>query len=146
MSQPVVRADLVVRPPRQKLWEILTDFAAYPDWNPLVREVRGEAVSGRSLNISLAGFGPRGESLWPHVLASRRPRELRFLLRLLPLGFLNADWRVVLVREHQGGTRLCQRIRFSGWLARWLAPRLVRTLQPAVEAMNEALRKRVEAD
>ena len=26
----------------ERVWEVLTDFAAFPDWNPLVLRVEGE--------------------------------------------------------------------------------------------------------
>ncbi|WP_417068979.1 SRPBCC family protein [Niveibacterium terrae] len=146
MSWVVARSELVVSASRQRIWEVLTDFPAYPDWNPLLREVHGEAERGRSLNVRLAGFGHRGRNLWPDVRSANRGRELCLALTILPAGLLDANWRVVLIREEGGQCRIAQRIRCSGWLSRWYAPRLARTLTPALAAMNEALRRRAEAD
>lgn len=146
MSWVVARSELVVRASRRRIWEVLTDFPAYPDWNPLLREVHGEAQGGRSLNVRLAGFGHRGRNLWPDVLSANRERELCLALAILPAGLLDANWRVALIREAGGHCRIAQRVRCSGWLARWYAPRLARTLKPALAAMNEALRLRAEAD
>lgn len=37
-----------------QVWAVLTDFAAYPEWNPFVRRIDGKAEAGASLCIRLA--------------------------------------------------------------------------------------------
>lgn len=38
----------------ERVWAVLTDFAAYPEWNPFVRRINGKAEAGASLCIRLA--------------------------------------------------------------------------------------------
>lgn len=35
-------------------WRVLTDFAAYPQWNPLMRSVKGKPEKGASLGLRVA--------------------------------------------------------------------------------------------
>ena len=32
----------------EKVWQVLTDFAHFPDWNPFIREIIGTVMEGSS--------------------------------------------------------------------------------------------------
>ncbi|WP_374511145.1 SRPBCC family protein [Niveibacterium sp.] len=140
-----LRTTVDIQAPPNQVWTILTDFAAYPEWNPFIREVRGEPIAGRSLNISVF-CGPKAQrrNFWPRVLLSEAPRELRWQGRLLMSGLLNGEHRFKLVQRSDGTTRLVHSECFTGMLVPFFRARLEREARPGFEAMNAALKSRAE--
>lgn len=56
-----VGCETTLAAPRDRVWEVLTDFAAYPEWNPFLRRVRAEARVGSPLTA--VGRLPTGISI-----------------------------------------------------------------------------------
>ena len=38
-----LRSEIEIEAPTERVWGVLTDFAAYPEWNPFIRRVSGRA-------------------------------------------------------------------------------------------------------
>ena len=62
---------------------MLTDFASYPDWNPLVRELNGKPKVGKRVTILSQPPGARGIAFAPLVLIWSPPTELRWRSTLI---------------------------------------------------------------
>src|SRR4029450_13975460 len=54
-----ISATIDIDAPPERVWEVLVDFSAYPEWNPFMREVRGRAEAGARLGVRLGGAGGR---------------------------------------------------------------------------------------
>jgi uncharacterized protein YndB with AHSA1/START domain len=39
-------SEVEVDAPAERVWHLLTDFAAYPGWNPFIRQASGELRGG----------------------------------------------------------------------------------------------------
>lgn len=50
-----VRIETEMRAYPEEVWEMLMDFAAYPDWNPYIRSIDGFAQKGKRLHIVIDG-------------------------------------------------------------------------------------------
>jgi hypothetical protein len=74
-----------------RIWEILTDFDSYSEWNPFVRNISGQAVRGTQLEVRIEPPGGRGMSFKPTVLEAEPERELRWLGRLLVPGIFDGE-------------------------------------------------------
>lgn len=48
---------ITIRRPRKAVWEALTDFAAYPDWNPLVGRLTGDFRTGGTITTYIKPLG-----------------------------------------------------------------------------------------
>src|SRR5690606_24158209 len=51
------------------VWSVLTDFAAYPAWSPIVQDVRGTPTVGSRLAVRIVGPTARTVSVRPTVVA-----------------------------------------------------------------------------
>ncbi|MGB3294447.1 MAG: SRPBCC domain-containing protein [Phormidesmis sp.] len=52
-------AEILINAPQQVVWEQVTDFEAYPDWNPFVPEAHAEFTVGKKIRFleDLKQFG-----------------------------------------------------------------------------------------
>jgi hypothetical protein len=128
----------------ERVWHVLTDFAAYREWNPFITSVRGTAEPGSRLTVRMQPVGARAVTLAPRVLEAVRGRRLRWLGRVGLPGIFDAEHDFSLESRGDGGTRLRQTEQFRGLLVPLLARSLDRHTRPAFVAMNEALKRRAE--
>jgi hypothetical protein len=124
------------------VWNVLTDFAAYPDWNPLLTEASGVPEEGERLRIRVEPPGLPAQTFEPRVLTAEPGERLVWKGRLLVPGLFDGRHEFV-VEPTDEGVRFVQRETFSGLLR----PLLLRPrkLERGFDAMNAALKARVEA-
>ncbi|MGA4727309.1 SRPBCC family protein [Micromonospora taraxaci] len=128
----------------QAVWEVLTDFAAYPDWNPFMRRIEGVPRVGSKLVVHLSPPGGRGMTFKPTVLAANPGQELRWLGKLGVGGLFDGEHSFVLTANADGTTHLVHGERFSGLLVALLKGTLKNT-HAGFGAFNDALKQRVES-
>jgi hypothetical protein len=61
---------------KDAVWDVLTDFASYDEWNPMMR-IQGAPEVGTKLLVHLTGKNGGGMSFKPKVLAATPGKELR---------------------------------------------------------------------
>lgn len=138
-----IHTEIEIAAPPARVWEVLTDFAAYPAWNPLIVEAGGAARAGERLRIRVRIPGYPPTTFRPTVLAVELPRELRWRGRLLLPGLFDGEHLFRLEPLEGGRTRLVQAERFRGVLVPFFRKMLAAT-ERGFEAMNRALRERAE--
>jgi hypothetical protein len=126
-----------------KVWEVLADTDAYPEWNPFMTRLVGNLHEGERVAISIVA-GTRTTTFRPTIRSVDPPRMLRWLGRLGIPGLFDGDHEFLLVPTDDGGTRFTQRERFSGLLVP-LVRKLLDDTDRGFAAMNEALSTRVTA-
>ena len=127
------------------VWAVLTGFDAYPEWNPAIPEVVGEARVGAPLDVIIEWPGLRRNRYRLEVTGVRPLRELRWLGRFGMAGLMDGDHRFVIEACADGGVRLVQAEDFSGLLIPLFAPWLRRNVLRGFEAVNAAVKRRAEA-
>lgn len=137
----VARTVEIAAPPAE-VWATLTDFTAYPSWNPFLRRLEGTARTGDRLTVEIQPSGGTAMTFRPTVLAAEPGRELRWLGRVLVPGLLDGEHAFTL-EPIPGGTRLTQSERFSGVLVPLVGSAI--DVGDDFARMNAALRDRVEA-
>lgn len=144
MAAHVIATDIEIDASPARVWQALTDFARYPEWNPLVRSVAGTLREGARLRICVQAPGRRPMRFRPLVLVCEPERELRWRGRLLVPGLFDGE-HYFRIHERPGNrVRVEHGEEFRGLLVGPLTRSLDRDLRRGFEAMNAALRARVE--
>ena len=139
-----LHTEISIQATPQRVWEILTDFAAYPAWNPFIPRISGPATVGSRLDVQLQPPGGRGMSMRPTVLAVTPSRELRWLGHLGVPGLFDGEHRFRIEPLETDRVRFIQEERFTGLLASLVMRFIEHGTRQGFEAMNQALKARAE--
>lgn len=133
-------AEAVVEAPPEKVWEVLTDTAAYPEWNPVFVKVDGTYAEGATVKNSV--MFPDGDAvdMDAKVEAVVPNRELR-QSGGVPL-MLTFDHKWIL-EPVNGGTKIIQHEVDRGfylwfWDSDWVEPAYQRTVDALIARVLEA--------
>ncbi|SNZ02470.1 hypothetical protein SAMN06269185_0030 [Natronoarchaeum philippinense] len=129
------------------VWNVLTDFESYVEWNSFMPRVSGEARAGSRLDLKIDPPGAREYTSTPKITAVEESRRLVWLGRV---GFPHLfDERHTFYLEPigddkpiDGATRFRHHVVFGGVLV----PLLLRedAVRRGVDEMSVALKRRVE--
>jgi hypothetical protein len=139
-----ISTEIEIRAPAAQVWAVLTDLPAYAQWNPLIRRAGGALHEGAQLQLFISTPGLASRKVGVEVLRIEPERELRWLGRLWLPRLLDGDHAFVIEPLDASRVRVVQRERFSGVLVPFVAPWLVPKMTVGFEAMNRALKQRVE--
>jgi len=128
----------------ETVWHVLTDFAAYEEWNPRTR-ISGTAAAGERLVVAPGPEAGRMPTFKPTLLQADPPRELRWLGHLYVRGLFDGEHAFTIEDLGAGRARLVQFETFSGVLARPLLRLFGEDTEQGFEAVNAALKARAEA-
>jgi hypothetical protein len=131
--------------PAERVWELLTDFASYPEWNPFIHHISGLLAPGERVQVRLEPPGGRAMTFKPKVLNAEPDRELRWLGHLLVPGLFDGEHSFTIEPLDVNRVRFIQRETFKGLLVPLFARSLETNTQRGFEEMNRALKERAEA-
>jgi hypothetical protein len=139
-----IRSAIEIRAPIDTVWRVLTDFGAYPEWNPHIRRVIGTAKQGGRLAIHSQPPGGRAIVMRPRVIIWAPPNELRWRSTFLNRRLFSGEHGFKLEPTDANRVRFVQDETFSGLLVPLYSRlRLPRT-RHGFHDTNEALRDRAE--
>lgn len=142
MRELITRIEIAAPPGR--IWEILTDFASYTHWNPLLTRIEGDLEVGGRLQVRFRLPGGGGMTLRTRIKAVGPERELRWVGSVVIPGIFDGEHIFQLEPVGDDKTRFTQAERFSGVLVPLFGSFIGRTRR-GFEAMNQALKARAEA-
>ena len=137
-----ISASIDIAAAPERVWAVLADLHAYPEWNPFIRSASGQLAVGARLTLWLVPAEGRAMTFRPTVLAARPGELLRWIGRLIVPGIFDGTHQFAL--EDLGGrTRLIQSETFRGLLVPFTGKTIART-EADFHALNRALKERAE--
>ena len=124
---------------REKVWEILTDYEKYPEWNPFVKSLTGVVKVGNRIEIKLPGM-----KFKPVVLTLDKNTEFKWLGHFLFKELFDGEHRFHLSDDGNGVTHLGHSESFKGILVKPLLRSIGKSTKQGFEEMNGALKLRAE--
>lgn len=137
-----VSVQRVIDAPRDRVWAVLTDFAAYEDWNPYVTSASGDVREDAELRLRLEPPGGEIEDVTVKVLTARFERKLRWEDRLVVPGLRDEEVTFRVLKLSSSRVRLFEDLRVEGLFSPFA------DLGPStrgLELMAAALERRAEA-
>lgn len=138
-----IRTEVDVAAPIADVWRVVADLAAYEAWNPFLTRFDAEPRVGAKGRLTAAMAGRKPRSTPVTILAADEPRVLGWRGQLLA-PWLFAGTHFIELAPAAGGTRVINREEFRGILAPLLLRALGASFPAGYEAMNAALKRRVE--
>lgn len=140
-----LRTEIEIAAPAAVVWEVLCDFDDYGEWNPFMCEAVGICAEGERLTIRAGPIRGKHHTFRPRVLEAESGRRLRWVGHLAMPGLFDGEHIFEIEPVGDSTVRLVQRERFRGALVPVLLPLVEPDAIRGFEAMNTALRERVEA-
>ncbi len=141
-----LETEILIKAWPEQVWEVLTDFRRYPEWNPFIREAEGDIRPGGRLRVRIHPPGARPMTFRPVVQVARPGEELRWHGRLLLPGLFDGEHVFRVEPTDDGRVRFTQSERFRGVLVPLFPRSLYANTLRGFEAMNLALKDRVEGN
>lgn len=138
-----LNTETLINAPLHRVWQILLDFAAYPQWNPFITHISGDIQTGGRLYITVQPVGGKAMSFSPRVLTADKP-ELRWRGKFLLPGLFDGEHFFRLDDLGNGQTKLVHGEHFSGLLVGLFSRSLDHGTLAGFEKMNLALKQRSE--
>lgn len=138
-----LKTEIIINAPAGRVWQVLTQFDNYPNWNPFIQSVEGKPIEGTTLKNSLQLQG----KTWvftPRITALQEERQLEWLGKM-PLGMFNGNHYFLLEKLGEHQTRLLHGERFSGWLSSLMLKKIGEDTLKGFQLMNKALKEEAEA-
>ncbi|WP_223291021.1 SRPBCC domain-containing protein [Streptomyces avicenniae] len=139
-------ASIEIQASPEEVWRVLTDFSAYPEWNPFMTSAQVTSPGGlkEGARLRIVMHDASGDTTFtPEVLTADPGRELRWLGRMGPGWIADGEHRFTIEEIAPGRVRVTQVERFTGVAVPFATGMLERDTLPQFHAMNQALAQRV---
>lgn len=142
-----VRTTLDIDAPLEKVWEVLSDFSSYGEWNPFIRRIDAKLEAGTNVDFKADMGKGRTMNIQAKMLRVQPPTGFRWRgPRSKPVGALfRGEHYFELERIDDKRTRFVHGEYFAGAIPTLASGWLRKTMVPVYERVNEALKKRVES-
>ncbi len=139
-----IKAEIEIEASAVRVWDVLTDFEAYPEWNPFLRKISGDTKAGGKLRVFIQPPGSRGFAFRPRLLDFETRSKIRWFGHLFVPGLVDGEHTLAIEEIEGGRVRFRQQEKFTGLFLPLLSRTLAATSQ-GFEAMNRALKERAES-
>jgi hypothetical protein len=128
----------------ERVWEVLTDFDSYSEWNPFIRSISGPLREGARLEVYLSLGNGKPYRFTPRVTLIEEGRKLAWFGRtIVPRLFDGEHWFEVLP-DNQGQCRFLHGELMTGLLSAPLWQLIGDKIERRFVEMNRAIKLRSE--
>lgn len=145
MNNHQLQTEIEIKASPARVWAILADFAAYPEWNPFIKRIHGVLEKGARLEVLIQPSNQKGMTFRPSILVAEAEREFRWRGHFLLPGIFDGEHHFLIQPLEDGRVIFRQGEEFRGVLVPLFRGSLDRETKQGFEEMNLALKIRAEA-
>ncbi len=127
----------------EEIWNILTNFDNYPNWNPFMKQINGELQEGSKIQVTIKPYNSGSIVYKPRILELKPEEKIKWLgITGIPHLF-DGEHSLILKKIDENKVLFIQKEKFTGILVPILTG-LLRNTEISFKMMDEALKKEVE--
>lgn len=138
----VIDKSLEINAPAELVWEVITDFASYREWNPFLTDCKSTLKPGDPIDLKVKLFSvaqPQREWVTEYVAG----RRFAYGMKPMPLGALSSQ-RSHDVQPAGANTMYQSYFHLDGWLMPLVRGLLGGRLEKGFEGMTQGIKARAE--
>lgn len=139
-----IKTEILINSSPEIVWAVLTNFDDYPNWNPFIKSIKGEAKVGKKITARIEPPDAKGMTFKPKILVFDQNKELRWLGNLLFAGLFDGEHKFELIDNKNGTTTFIQSEKFKGIFVPMFKKMLEINTKKGFEEMNEKLKQVAE--
>lgn len=139
-----IETEILIQASPSVVWNVLTDFEAYPKWNPFIKSLQGEKIVGRNLLATIQPPNSKPMTFKPVLLKFDQDKEFRWKGKLLIKGLFDGEHYFILEKLGVNETRFIHGELFSGILIPLLG-NVFKNTELGFSKMNEEIKKICES-
>ena len=139
-----IRTEIVIQANKEQIWEVLTNFEEYPEWNPFIQSIAGPIVKGGKLEVKIVPPNSKGMTFKPTINELEVNTQLTWLGSVLIKGLFDGAHQFELIDNKDGTTTFFHSEVFKGILTPLFGKKFKTNTKIGFEQMNIKLKERVE--
>ena len=135
-----IRTEIIIQASKEKVWNILTDFSAYPAWNPFLIRIEGKLIAGGRLRNTMLN-GSRQFVIMPVIQRVVPTEYFDWIGHIWVKGIFDGHHYFELEDLGSGQVKLTQGEHFSGLLSGYIFKKIAEDTRANFIKMNQAVKK-----
>ena len=111
-----ISTEIIINTSAENIWNELTNFEKYPEWNPFIRKVSGNIAVGNKIEVTFQTEGSNPIVFTPIIQKIDNNSIFQWEGRLLMPGIFTGKHTFQLVSIDKNKTKLIQKEEFNGIL------------------------------
>ncbi|PXX64211.1 uncharacterized protein YndB with AHSA1/START domain [Nocardia tenerifensis] len=140
----VIDVTVDIDAPAELVWQVITDFDRYGEWNPFVSECRSSLVPGEPIDM-LVHLGSRPRRQREYIRSHTPGRELSYAMKPVPFGALHSLRSHTVTPLDDDRTRYESHFELDGWLHPLVVALLGKHLRRGFAGMTAGVEERAES-
>jgi uncharacterized protein YndB with AHSA1/START domain len=138
-----IEKNFEINAPAEVVWEVITDFSKYGEWNPFIREAKVDLRPGGTIDMQVKLMArPQAQREWvKEVVPGKR---FAYSMKPVPGGTLSSFRSHDVEAAGLNKTRYRSYFHLQGWLHPVVVALLGSKLQAGFAGMSEGIRTRSE--
>jgi hypothetical protein len=139
-----LHAEVEIEAPAERVWQVVSDFAQYAEWNPFIVRAAGEQRVGGRLDVTIVAPGMKPVGFRPRVLDLEPGRLIRWKGEYKIPGLFDGRHALIVDPLDGGRARFTTHEDVTGILLPFLG-KVMAASQQGFELMARAVKDRAEA-
>ena len=123
-----------------KLWEIITLFNKYPNWNPIIHKIIGKPCLGANIEIHILTVGGKKRVYHPIITKFDPPFELRWEGKFFSSTILKGERIFKIIKIAENKSKFVNMEIFSGFGTKFTPKKMDHDILASFDRMNSSLK------